>query len=53
MIKIPRKTVIEQILWALEYIDGELVTYGNLKQFRNRQEEAKRWLAEILIKYDT
>jgi len=40
--KIPRKTVIEQIIWHIEH--EEYIYYGNKEQFRKRREEALEWL---------
>jgi hypothetical protein len=51
--KIPRKTVIEQMLLYCNMAERTGNYFGNKQQFINRHKEIVNWLYEILSKYDS
>jgi hypothetical protein len=50
--KIPRKTVVEQLITYCHLVDRDGSYYGNRDQWKRRHTEAVLWLNEILEGYD-
>ncbi len=50
--KIPRKTVIEQMILYCNMAEGTGHYFGNREQFIKRHKEIVNWLNEILTKDD-
>jgi hypothetical protein len=51
--KIPRKTVVEQILLYCNMAEGTGHYFGNKEQFQKRHKEIVNFIHELLSKYDS
>ena len=50
--KIPRKTVIEQLMLYCNMAEGTGHYFGNKQQFINRHKEAVQFINELLSRFD-